>query len=59
VFATKEKVFTVPTYSKYVINVYIRKKDLDKVTYVCTQSKLLKEDVGSTGITSRICSRLK
>jgi len=59
VFASKDKVFRVPTYSKYVMDVYIRRKDLDEVTYICTSSKLLKENVGSTGVTSRICSRLK
>jgi len=58
-FATKDKVLKVPTYGKSTLEIYVRRKDVDEVTYVCTQSMLLKENVGSTGVTSRICSRLK
>ena len=40
-------------------DIYIRQTDLDKVEFICTTSKLLKQDVDSTGVTSRICSRVK
>lgn len=40
-------------------DIYIRQNDFDKVEFICTTSKLLKQDVDSTGVTSRICSRVK
>jgi len=40
-------------------DVYVRDVDKGKVEYICTVSKQLKEDVKSSGIKSRICSRMK
>ena len=39
--------------------VYIRDKDATRVEYICTTSKQLKSDVQSTGVKSKICSRMK
>jgi hypothetical protein len=39
-------------------DVYIRKDDADRATYVCSQSKLRGEDTG-TLLSSRICSKLQ
>ena len=58
-FATESRIIKVPYLSNKTFNVYIRKHDVDKVEYVCTRSKLKREDVQSTGISSKICSRVK
>lgn len=58
-FATADKIFQSKMHSRSTISIYIRKKDLDNVVYICTESKLLKGEVDSTGITSRICSKKK
>lgn len=39
--------------------VYVRARDLPQVTYICTESRLRKEDVKDTVISSRICSKVK
>ena len=58
-FATSNRIINAKTYSRNAISIYVRKKDLDNVVYICTESKLLKGEVDSTGITSRICSKKK
>lgn len=58
-FATSSKIFKVEYLGHKNIDVYIRKKDKDRVEFICTTSKQLKEDVQSTGIMSMICSRVK
>lgn len=59
VFASSDKIFKVEYLEHKSVDVYIRKKDKDKVEYICTTSKQLKEDVKSTGIQSMICSKVK
>lgn len=58
-FATTDKIIKVDYLSTAVIDIYIRQSDEIKVEYICSTSKLRKEDVESTGISSRICSRVK
>ena len=58
-FATPEKVMKLGYLEHKSFELYIRDADCDKVTYICTTSKQLKQDVQSTGIKSRICSRVK
>ena len=58
-FATSNRIINAKTYSRNAISIYVRKKDLDDVMYICTESKLLKGEVESTGVTSRICSKKK
>lgn len=43
------------------INIYVRNEDVKKVTYICTESRLRKEDVNNTvpAVASRICSKVK
>ncbi len=58
-FATSEKIMKLGYLEHKSFELYIRDEDTDKVTYICTTSKQLKQDVQSTGIKSRICSRVK
>lgn len=39
-------------------DVYIRSKDRNRATYVCSKSKLLTEDVNKPMFFSRICSKI-
>ena len=58
-FATSEKIMKLGYLEHKSFELYIRDADYDKVEYICTTSKQLKQDVQSTGIKSRICSRVK
>ena len=58
-FATTERLMKVEYLERKSFDIYIRDDDKDKVEYICTVSKQLKEDVKSSGIKSRICSRMK
>lgn len=58
-FATPNKVIRLGFLETKTFDVYIRDKDVARVEYICSTSKQLKEDVQSTGIKSRICSRVK
>ena len=58
-FASPEKVMRLEYLEHKSFELYVRDVDTDNVTFICTTSKQLKQDVQSTGIKSRICSRVK
>jgi len=58
-FATQEKIVEVGYLKRKNIDVYIREEDRDKVTYICSKSKLLKGTGSVTRVSSRICSKIK
>lgn len=58
-FAAQSRILAIGYLEKHTFEVYIRKKDVKKVEYICTVSKLNKEDKTSTLIASRICSKIK
>lgn len=58
-FASENKVIKLRYLSKKNISIFIRNKDSDRTTYICTESKLLKNDETSTRVNSRICSKIK
>lgn len=58
-FAASDRIIKVEHLEQKTFQVYIREIDLSRVEFICTQSKQLREDVQSTGIMSRICSRLR
>ena len=41
------------------VEVYVRDKDRDIVTYICSRSKSLIDEEGITFVSSRICSKVK
>ena len=58
-FAAVDRLIKIDYLETKSFEIYIRNSDLKKLEFICTTSKLLKNDVESTGITSRICSRVK
>jgi hypothetical protein len=59
-FATSSRILTVNYLERKSFEVYIRDKDKKYATYICTRSKLIKNDkqVETSVIASRICSKL-
>lgn len=58
-FTIVDKIVQVGYLETKSFNIFIREEDLEKVEFICSTSKLLKREVINTGITSRICSRVK
>lgn len=58
-FAAESRLIKMGYLEQKSFDLYIRESDLAKVEFICTTSKLLKDEVESTGITSKICSRVK
>lgn len=58
-FASQDKLIKIQYLEKKDFEIYIRSSDYNRVEYICTTSKLLKDNIGSTAVTSRICSKIK
>jgi hypothetical protein len=58
-FATADRLMQVGYLQTKTFEVYVRDSDIEKIEFICTTSRQLKDDVKSTGITSKICSRVK
>jgi len=58
-FVTTYKIMKMDYLETVSFDLYINTKDLSNSTYICSKSKLIKSDVISTGIASRICSKIK
>lgn len=58
-FASENKIIRINYLETKKINVYVRKEELKKVVYICTESKIRKQDVQATSISSKICSKIK
>lgn len=58
-FATPARLLKLEYLEHKSFEIYIRDKDAPRVEYICTTSKQLKVDVQSTGVKSKICSRMK
>ena len=58
-FVTDAKVVNIDYLERKSIDVYIRQSDKDRVVYVCTLSRFIKEDKTKTNVSSRICSKIK
>lgn len=58
-FVSNYQIFKVPYLSAVTFDVYVRKQDADRAVYICSRSKLQKEDLTRTAISSRICSKIK
>jgi hypothetical protein len=59
VFVTNTKIVNIKYLEKKSIDVYIKQADGDKVVYVCTLSRFIKDNVTKTNVSSRICSKVK
>jgi len=58
-FVTSYSVIKLDYLSKVDFDVYIKKDDTSRVVYICSRSKLKKDDSARTAISSRICSKVK
>lgn len=58
-FVTSYEVIRIRYLGHVTFDVYIRKSDVSRATYVCSISKLRKDDTTKTRIASRICSKFK
>lgn len=58
-FATTNKLIHIKYLETKRFSIYIREKDKKRAVYICTTSKLKKEDTRFTVISSRICSKIK
>ena len=57
-FAANYKIVNVPYLGRKTIKIYLREIDCDRIEYICTSSKRVLEDSVSSGIDSRICSKV-
>ena len=58
-FASQSKLVQIRYLETKAVSVFIRKQDQKRAMYICTRSRLKKDDVKSTVISSRICSKIK
>lgn len=59
-FATEEgKILRIRYLETKRINVYLKVEDLKSAMYICTESRLRREDVAGTAISSKICSKVR
>ena len=57
-FAASEQLIEVGYLEQKQIDIYIREDDCDRIEYICTTSRLLVDNELSSGINSRICSKV-
>lgn len=58
-FATENKIVRIGYLQTKPIHVYVNKKIVRKVVYICTESKLMKTGGVAPIVSSRICSKVK
>jgi hypothetical protein len=58
-FATESKIVKIQYLQTKDILVYIKKEDLKRVKYICSESKIQRENNQNTLVSSRICSKIQ
>lgn len=58
-FAVESKIVYIKYLETKKIHVYVKNSDLKRVVYICTESRLRREDAKDTVISSKICSKVK
>lgn len=58
-FASESKIVKVQYLQTKDILIYIKKEDLKRVKYICSESKIQKDDTQNTLVSSRICSKIQ
>lgn len=58
-FATQERIIHLNLSQRKNFKIYINDRDLNRATYICTISKLKKDGIKTSGISSKICSKIK
>ena len=57
-FATSERLVRLEYLQRRKIDIYIHKRDLEQVMYLCSTSRILAEDRTRTVISSNVCSKV-
>ena len=58
-FVTSYRLLNIKYLGHVSFDIYIRKDDVSEAEFICSKSKLRKEDTKRTAVNSRICSRIK
>lgn len=58
-FATSERIIRLPYLERTQFTIYIRDEDKERVKYICTKSKILRDELQSAVVASRICSKIR
>ena len=58
-FVTSYKLIKMDYLAHAEFDIYIKQEDKPRLEYICSKSKLMKDDVATSAIASRICSRVK
>ena len=58
-FVSKYEIINLRYLGHVTFDIYIRKSDVGRAEYICSKSKLRKDDSVRTAISSRICSKIK
>jgi hypothetical protein len=58
-FASENKLILSNYLETKRINVYVRDRDVRNVVYICTESKLGRDNTQNTLVSSRVCSKIR
>lgn len=58
-FAISDRIFPVRYLDRKHLDIYIREQDIGVAKYICSKSKMLKNNEQITIVASRICSKIK
>jgi hypothetical protein len=58
-FVTSYSILKIEYLGQVTFDIYIRRVDQDRAVYICSRSKLRKDNTVRTAISSRICSKIK
>lgn len=58
-FAMTNTIIKVDYLKRETVQIYINNKDKDRVTYICSTSKIFKDNKSGSSVSSRICSKVK
>jgi hypothetical protein len=58
-FAISERIIKLSYLERTQFTIYIRNEDKERVKYICTKSKILRDELQSAVVASRICSKIK
>jgi len=58
-FAAEMRVFPMDYLDRKSVTIYIKESDRNKVTYICSESKIQSDGNSQSSISSRVCSKIK
>jgi len=58
-FASDLRIIPIEYLGRENVTIYIKESDRDRVTYICSESKLQSDGKPKSSISSRVCSKIK